>query len=83
MIPCGRFGTSILPTDQIELAKAFGHFDIKRQLLLNCIYGVDQDYNAVEAAKFGLLLKLLEDEDTNSTNKTKPVLKYSQITDDV
>jgi hypothetical protein len=49
-------------------------FEIKRQLLLNCIYGVDKDYNAVEAAKFGLLLKLLEDEDTNSTNKTKPVL---------
>jgi hypothetical protein len=42
--------------------------------LLNCIYGVDKDYNAVEATKFGLLLKLLEDEDTNSTNKTKPVL---------
>lgn len=49
-------------------------FEIKRQILLNCIYGVDKDYNAVEAAKFGLLLKLLEDEDTNSTNKTKPVL---------
>jgi hypothetical protein len=49
-------------------------FELKRQLLLNCIYGVDKDYNAVEAAKFGLLLKLLEDEDTNSTNKTKPVL---------
>jgi len=49
-------------------------FEIKRQLLLNCIYGVDKDYNAVEATKFGLLLKLLEDEDTNSTNKTKPVL---------
>jgi hypothetical protein len=49
-------------------------FEIKRQLLLNCIYGVDKDYNAVEAAKFGLLQKLLEDEDTNSTNKTKPVL---------
>lgn len=49
-------------------------FDIKRQLLLNCIYGVDKDYNAVEAAKFGLLLKLLEGEDVNSTNKTKPVL---------
>lgn len=49
-------------------------FEIKRQLLLNCIYGVDKDYNAVEAAKFGLLLKLLEDEDVNSTNKTKPVL---------
>jgi len=49
-------------------------FEIKRQILLNCIYGVDKDYNAVEATKFGLLLKLLEDEDTNSTNKTKPVL---------
>jgi hypothetical protein len=49
-------------------------FDIKRQLILNCIYGVDKDYNAVEAAKFGLLLKLLEGEDVNSTNKTKPVL---------
>ena len=49
-------------------------FEIKRQLLLNCIYGVDKDYNAVEATKFGLLLKLLEDEDTNSTNKTNPVL---------
>ncbi len=49
-------------------------FTIKRQLLLNCIYGVDKDYNAVEAAKFGLLLKLLEGEDVNSTNKTKPVL---------
>ena len=49
-------------------------FDIKRQLILNCIYGVDKDYNAVEAAKFGLLLKLLEGGDVNSTNKTKPVL---------
>ncbi|MFA5501867.1 MAG: Eco57I restriction-modification methylase domain-containing protein [Sulfurovaceae bacterium] len=49
-------------------------YEIKRKLLLNCIYGVDKDYNAVEATKFGLLLKLLEGEDTNSTNKTKPVL---------
>jgi hypothetical protein len=49
-------------------------FEIKRQILLNCIYGVDKDFNAVEATKFGLLLKLLEDEDTNSTSKTKPVL---------
>jgi hypothetical protein len=49
-------------------------FEIKRKLLLNCILGVDKDYNAVEATKFGLLLKLLESEDVNSTNKTKPVL---------
>jgi hypothetical protein len=49
-------------------------FKIKRELLLNCIYGVDKDYNAVEATKFGLLLKLLEGEDVNSTNASKPVL---------
>ena len=49
-------------------------FKIKRELLLNCIFGVDKDYNAVEATKFGLLLKLLEGEDVNSTNTTKPVL---------
>jgi hypothetical protein len=49
-------------------------FKIKRELLLNCIFGVDKDYNAVEATKFGLLLKLLEDEDVNTTNAAKPVL---------
>jgi hypothetical protein len=49
-------------------------FKIKRELLLNCAYGIDKDYNAVEAAKFGLLLKLLEDENTSSTNTSKPVL---------
>ena len=36
----------------------------KKQLLTNCIYGVDKDFNAAEACKFGLLLKLLEDEDS-------------------
>jgi len=49
-------------------------FEIKREILLNCIYGIDKDYNAVEATKFGLLLKLLEGEDVNSINKTKPIL---------
>lgn len=49
-------------------------FKIKRELLLNCIFGVDKDYNAVEATKFGLQLKLLEGEDVNSTNAAKPVL---------
>lgn len=42
---------------------------IKRQVLVNCLYGVDKDFNAVEACKFGLLLKLLEDEN-NSTIPT-------------
>ena len=45
-----------------------------RNLLERNIFGVDKDYNAVEATKFGLLLKLLEGEDVNSTNATKPVL---------
>ena len=49
-------------------------FEIKRNVLLNCVYGIDKDYNAVEATKFGLLLKLLESENLNSTHKTKPVL---------
>lgn len=49
-------------------------FKIKRELLLNVIYGIDKDFNAVEATKFGLLLKLLEGENINSTTTSKPVL---------
>ena len=49
-------------------------YEIKRNLLVNCIYGVDKDFNAVEACKFGLLLKLLEDEDVNSLCDFHPIL---------
>lgn len=49
-------------------------FQIKRNLLTNCIFGVDKDYNAVEACKFGLLLKLLEDEDINTLSSFHPIL---------
>lgn len=42
------------------------NFKLKRQILSGCIYGVDKDYNAVQACKFGLLLKLLENEDNTS-----------------
>ena len=41
-------------------------FEIKKAILENCIYGIDKDYNAVEACKFGLLLKLLENEDDST-----------------
>lgn len=41
-------------------------YEVKKQILLQCIFGVDKDFNAVEACKFGLLLKLLEDEDNAS-----------------
>ncbi len=47
-------------------------FSIKKQLLENCIFGVDKDFNAVEACKFGLLLKLLENE--NNTTISSPAL---------
>ena len=48
--------------------------EVKRDLLINCLYGVDKDYNAVEAAKFGLLLKLLENEESSSLGDVKPYL---------
>lgn len=41
-------------------------FETKKQILLQCIFGIDKDFNAVEACKFGLLLKLLEDENNES-----------------
>lgn len=46
----------------------------KKQLLKNCIYGVDKDFNAAEASKFGLLLKLLENEDSASLLNEHPIL---------
>jgi type I restriction-modification system DNA methylase subunit len=49
-------------------------FEIKRLLLEKCIFGFDKDYNAVEASKFGLLLKLLEDENTDTLLSLKPIL---------
>ena len=37
-------------------------FDQKSSLLQSCLFGIDIDYNAVEVARFSLLIKLLEDE---------------------
>jgi hypothetical protein len=47
-------------------------FSLKKKVLENCIFGIDKDYNAVEACKFGLLLKLLENE--NNETITTPAL---------
>ena len=49
-------------------------FATKKTILTKCIYGVDKDYNAVEACKFGLLLKLLEGEDANTIAQYHPIL---------
>jgi len=53
-------------------------FEIKKEILENCIFGIDKDYNAVEASKFGLLLKLLENED-NSTISTPALPNIENI----
>ncbi len=49
-------------------------FTLRKEILLNCIYGIDKDYSAAEATKFGLLLKLLEGEDNVSADDKKPIL---------
>lgn len=54
-------------------------FTIKRNILTNCIFGVDKDFNAVEACKFGLLLKLLEDEN----NSTIPEPALPDLTENI
>ncbi len=49
-------------------------FKLKKHVLQNCIWGVDKDYNAVQATKFGLLLKLLEEENVDSVSGDSPIL---------
>ncbi len=46
----------------------------KKAILLNCIYGVDIDYHAVEVCKFSLLIKLIEDETESSVYESRPIL---------
>lgn len=46
----------------------------KKNILLNCIYGVDIDAHAVQVCKFSLLIKLIEDETTPSVTNVTPVL---------
>lgn len=46
----------------------------KKEILTNCLYGVDIDYQAVEVAKVSLLLKVLENETEETVINEKPVL---------
>ncbi len=46
----------------------------KKDILINCIYGVDIDIHAVEVSKFSLLIKLLEDETLASVKECSPIL---------
>ena len=49
-------------------------FKVKKAILKNCLRGVDKDFNAVEATKFGLLLKLIEEESTETLPGEFPLL---------
>ncbi|TGM55389.1 restriction endonuclease subunit R [Leptospira biflexa] len=49
---------------------------VKQTILLNHIYGVDIDPQAVEVTKLSLLLKLMEDENTESAEQ---LFKHSQV----
>lgn len=49
-------------------------FEIKRNILSKCIYGVDIDPQAVEVCRFSLLIKLLENETDISLVGFNPIL---------
>ncbi|MGC4098965.1 MAG: Eco57I restriction-modification methylase domain-containing protein [Nitrospira sp.] len=49
-------------------------FERKRELLQLCLFGIDIDYNAVEVARFSLLVKLLEDESQITLPATDKIL---------
>lgn len=76
---CDRLVDYYIEHDKTKLVQVNSNtyklgFATKRQVMENCIYGVDKDYNAVEACKFGLLLKLLEGEDEISLSAFHPIL---------
>lgn len=66
MIDCCIYYNDYSKLAQVNDSTFRLNFETKKKILTDCIYGVDKDFNAVKATKFGLLLKLLEGE-TNST----------------
>ncbi|PQJ31908.1 hypothetical protein BST92_08200 [Nonlabens arenilitoris] len=55
----------------------------KQEILLNCVYGVDIDNQAVEVSQLSLFLKLLEDESFGSTTKSGQVTAFSKVLPDL
>lgn len=53
----------------------------KQDILLNNIYGVDIDYQAVEVTQLSLFLKLLEDETTATANDMQVLFKEKILPD--
>lgn len=54
-------------------------FTVKKDILRNCLFGCDIDYNAVEIARFSLMVRLLEDE----TKDTLPPISHKKILPDL
>ena len=55
--------------------------DERKRILLNNIYGVDIDYQAVEVTKLSLLLKVLEGEDEQSIGKQMALFQERVLPD--
>ena len=55
----------------LEIRDGVPHLSMKykREMLINCLYGVDIDPQAVEVAQLSLYLKLMEDETTHSAHQ--------------
>lgn len=64
------------PSHLIELSNGRKKLPLKekKDILTNCIYGVDIDIHAVEVSKFSMLLKLLEDENEATVCEELPIL---------
>ena len=60
-----------IPKNTVETRDGELHLTLqyKRQVLINCIYGVDIDAQAVEVAQLSLYLKLLDEETTYSAKQ--------------
>lgn len=69
-----------------KCAKIDGAFGLtirqKQQILVNCIFGVDLDHQAVEVTQLSLYLKMLEDETTATANEMN-VLFHEKILPDL
>lgn len=48
--------------------------EMKKQILVSCLYGIDIDAHAVEVAKFSLLIKLIEEETAPTVESVQPIL---------
>ena len=55
-------------------------FQAKKEILRNCLFGIDIDYNAVEIARFSLIVRLLEDESIESLPSGRNLLPISTRT---